>query len=53
MKRLLACLAMTLSAAAPAQDKPFALAIHGGAGTITRASMTPEKEAAYRATLPA
>ena len=25
----------------------IALAIHGGAGTITRSSMTPEKEAAY------
>jgi beta-aspartyl-peptidase (threonine type) len=29
----------------------IAIAIHGGAGTITRASMTPEKEAAYRAGL--
>lgn len=26
----------------------FTLAIHGGAGTILRTSMTPEKEAAYR-----
>jgi beta-aspartyl-peptidase (threonine type) len=26
----------------------YAIAIHGGAGTITRASMTAEKEAAYR-----
>ncbi len=32
-------------------DKKFALAIHGGAGTIERGSMTPEKEAAYRAAL--
>lgn len=30
---------------------PYAIAIHGGAGTITRASMTPEKEAAYRSAL--
>jgi beta-aspartyl-peptidase (threonine type) len=29
------------------------LAIHGGAGTINRALMTPEKEAAYRAALAA
>ncbi len=36
----------------PKPAKPaFRLAIHGGAGTITRASMTPEKEAAYRADL--
>ena len=27
---------------------PFAIAIHGGAGTITRASMTPARERAYR-----
>lgn len=34
------------------QQRPaYALAIHGGAGTITRASMTPEKEALYRAAL--
>ena len=39
---------------ARSQDKmarPFRLAIHGGAGTIERAKMTPEKEAAYRADL--
>ena len=29
----------------------IALAIHGGAGTIQRANMTPEREAAYRAKL--
>ncbi len=35
-----------------AQTEPrFAIVIHGGAGTITRANMTPEKEAAYRAKL--
>lgn len=34
------------------QQRPaYAIAIHGGAGTITRASMTPEKEAAYLAAL--
>lgn len=29
----------------------WALALHGGAGTISKASMTPEKEVAYRAGL--
>jgi beta-aspartyl-peptidase (threonine type) len=50
---------MTLALVAMLQTTPpthpadgrFALVIHGGAGTITRASMTPEKEAAYRAGL--
>ncbi len=31
--------------------KNIAIAIHGGAGTITRASLTPEQEKAYRAAL--
>ena len=31
--------------------RQFRLAIHGGAGTIDRTQMTPEKEAAYRADL--
>lgn len=31
--------------------QPFGLVIHGGAGTITRKNMTPEKEAAYRGKL--
>ena len=30
------------------EQKKFALAIHGGAGTIERSTMTPEKERAYR-----
>jgi L-asparaginase / beta-aspartyl-peptidase len=30
---------------------PYSIAIHGGAGTISRTSMTPEKEASYRAAL--
>lgn len=38
-----------------AQTKPdyskITLVIHGGAGTITKASMTPEKEKAYKETL--
>ena len=35
------------------QTSPFAIAIHGGAGTITRAALTRELEADYRATLAA
>ena len=35
----------------PAVRPAYALAIHGGAGTISRADMSPEKEAAYRAAL--
>ena len=30
------------------QGSPIAIAIHGGAGTITRQSMTSERERAYR-----
>jgi beta-aspartyl-peptidase (threonine type) len=47
----------TLLAAAPAAlaedgDEPMiAIAIHGGAGVISRATMTPENERAYRADL--
>ncbi|WP_312595770.1 isoaspartyl peptidase/L-asparaginase [Brevundimonas sp.] len=38
--------------AAHAQDAPrWSLAIHGGAGVIERASLTPEQDAAYRASL--
>lgn len=33
------------------QSAPIALVIHGGAGTITRDAMTPEREAAIRAAL--
>lgn len=32
-------------------SKKYALAIHGGAGTITRNSMSPEKEKAYQVSL--
>ncbi|MCR8723087.1 isoaspartyl peptidase/L-asparaginase family protein [Frigidibacter sp. ROC022] len=31
--------------------QPYALAIHGGAGTILKSTMTPEKEAAYEEAL--
>ena len=33
------------------ETKKFGFAIHGGAGTIERANMTPEKEREYRAGL--
>ncbi|HEY1023288.1 MAG TPA: isoaspartyl peptidase/L-asparaginase [Flavisolibacter sp.] len=36
---------------AHAQQKKYVLVIHGGAGTITRANMTPEREKAYTAAL--
>ncbi|MGI2092303.1 isoaspartyl peptidase/L-asparaginase family protein [Shewanella oncorhynchi] len=29
-------------------DKPFAIAIHGGAGTISKANLTPEQRQAYK-----
>ncbi len=32
-------------------ERPIAIAIHGGAGTIKKSKFTPEKEAAYRAKL--
>lgn len=35
----------------PAQVNEFAIVIHGGAGTILKKNMTPEKEAAYKAKL--
>ncbi|MFQ5350783.1 MAG: isoaspartyl peptidase/L-asparaginase family protein [Thermoanaerobaculia bacterium] len=34
-----------------AEAPPTVLVIHGGAGTITRAEMSPDREAAYRAAL--
>ncbi|WP_167851965.1 hypothetical protein [Hymenobacter elongatus] len=37
-------------AAAPDPNR-ITLVIHGGAGTITQANMTPEKEKAYTAAL--
>ena len=54
--RSITCLAIfAFSAAAGAQSKAagpgFALVIHGGAGTMSRATMTPALEKAYRDTL--
>jgi beta-aspartyl-peptidase (threonine type) len=40
-----------LSAVAEEHGNPIAMVIHGGAGTITRAEMTPELEKEYRARL--
>lgn len=64
MRRVLSGFALSLAvlaapvqaqdaAAEPAPAKPvrWSIAIHGGAGTITREAMTPEKEAEYRAAL--
>ncbi|MEM1044020.1 MAG: isoaspartyl peptidase/L-asparaginase [Bacteroidota bacterium] len=57
MPRLALPLVLLLAAqpvtAQPADPPPVVLAIHGGAGTIERGSMTPEREAAYRAALEA
>ena len=50
--RILTTLAMAAAiAATPATAADFAFAIHGGAGAIPRAEMTPGKEAAIRADL--
>ena len=49
---LTACLAAALPAAAADGDEPMiSIAIHGGAGVISRASMSAENERAYRADL--
>lgn len=42
---------MMLSAPICAAEEPIALAIHGGAGTLLRAELSAEKEAAIRAAL--
>jgi beta-aspartyl-peptidase (threonine type) len=53
MKKLLALVALALmSTAAHADDAPkWSIAIHGGAGTLDPAQMTPEKRAEYEAAL--
>ncbi len=54
MKRISSLLAITLAAFTSfsssvwADEKPFSIAIHGGAGTITKAKLTPEQQQAYR-----
>ncbi len=42
---------LLLAGVTHAQDRPVAIAIHGGAGTILRSEMTEEMEADYRAAL--
>ncbi len=53
LSTVLAAAALALFAApAAAQEAPrWSFAIHGGAGVIERASLTPEQDAAYRAAL--
>jgi beta-aspartyl-peptidase (threonine type) len=51
MFALAACTPATTQTAGPAPTGSFALVIHGGAGTITRATMTAEREAEFRAVL--
>ena len=48
---LLMVLSTGLSVNAVADDKPFSIAIHGGAGTISKANLTEEQQQAYRAKL--
>jgi beta-aspartyl-peptidase (threonine type) len=48
---LAACLAAALPAAAHGDEPMISIAIHGGAGVISRDSMTPENERAYNADL--
>ena len=48
-RTLLVVLALMVAPAAAAAD--YALAIHGGAGTIARESMTPEREREYHRSL--
>lgn len=51
MKRILALLLFCLLPDAYAAAPPVAIAIHGGAGTISRENLTPEREKAVRETL--
>jgi beta-aspartyl-peptidase (threonine type) len=51
MKRFVVAAAGALALAAQAADKPFAIAVHGGSGTVTRTSLSIEREREYRAAL--
>src|SRR5947209_15105148 len=51
MKRTLAILMLFLATAVMGEERKIMLVMHGGAGTITRQSMTPEMEKQYRETL--
>ncbi len=48
---LIAAVAGISSFVTQAAEQPFAIAIHGGAGTISKANLSPEQEKAYRAKL--
>ena len=52
MKNFFALILVLVTLSATAQQKTkYVMAIHGGAGTILKKNMTPEKEAAYKAEL--
>jgi L-asparaginase / beta-aspartyl-peptidase len=51
MKQIILLLLLNISVFAQQKPSKVILVVHGGAGTITRANMTPEKEKAYRADL--
>jgi len=51
LKLLTLFLFLALSLQVSAQQKKYVMVIHGGAGTILKKNMTPEKEAAYIAVL--
>jgi beta-aspartyl-peptidase (threonine type) len=52
-KKLTLILLLSVAGSAFAQDKSakYVMVMHGGAGTILKKNMTPEQEAAYRATM--
>ncbi|MCK7594394.1 isoaspartyl peptidase/L-asparaginase family protein [Pseudomarimonas salicorniae] len=49
--RAAACLLLALGFGASAAEPPIAIAIHGGAGTMSREALDPEREKAIRADL--
>lgn len=51
MNKLMLALLLLFSVAVFAKDAPVAIAVHGGAGTIERDSMSAEREAEYHAVL--
>lgn len=51
LERLAAACCCAIALGAPAAEAPFAIAVHGGSGAVTRASLTLEREREYRAAL--
>ncbi|TDO21866.1 isoaspartyl peptidase/L-asparaginase family protein [Pedobacter duraquae] len=51
LKKIIILFLCLLSVSAFAQKTKYVLVIHGGAGTILKKNMSPEKEVAYRAAL--